>query len=52
VKSDAIWVSGPQGNWIPICEKLEQTMEREKQLCANVDLLRAPVFTMLGSRRN
>jgi citrate synthase len=35
-------------NWVPICEKLEQTMEREKQLCANVDLYAAPVFTMLG----
>ncbi|MEY2531403.1 MAG: citrate synthase [Verrucomicrobiota bacterium] len=34
--------------WIPICEKLEETMEREKQLCANVDLYAAPVFTMLG----
>ena len=34
--------------WIPICEKLEKTMEREKQLCANVDLYAAPVFTMLG----
>ena len=34
--------------WIPICEKLEQTMEREKQLCANVDLYAAPVFTMFG----
>src|SRR5207247_9425919 len=34
-------------NWIPICEKLEQTMEREKHLCANVDLYAAPVFTML-----
>jgi 2-methylcitrate synthase/citrate synthase II len=33
--------------WIPICEKLEQVMEREKQLCANVDLYAAPVFTML-----
>ena len=33
--------------WIPICEKLEQTMEREKHLCANVDLYAAPVFTML-----
>ena len=33
--------------WIPICEKLEETMEREKQLCANVDLYAAPVFTML-----
>jgi 2-methylcitrate synthase len=34
--------------WIPICEKLEETMEREKQLCANVDLYAAPVFWMLG----
>jgi citrate synthase len=34
--------------WIPICEKLEETMEREKQLCANVDLYAAPVFTMFG----
>ena len=34
--------------WVPICEKLEQTMEREKHLCANVDLYAAPVFTMLG----
>ena len=33
--------------WIPICEKLEATMEREKHLCANVDLYAAPVFTML-----
>jgi 2-methylcitrate synthase/citrate synthase II len=34
--------------WVPICENLEKTMEREKQLCANVDLYAAPVFTMLG----
>src|SRR5437762_8273484 len=34
--------------WIPICEKLEETMEKEKQLCANVDLYAAPVFTMLN----
>jgi len=34
--------------WIPICEKLEQVMEREKHLCANVDLYAAPVFWMLG----
>jgi citrate synthase len=33
--------------WIPICEKLEEVMEREKQLYANVDLYAAPVFTML-----
>ena len=33
--------------WIPICEKLEEVMDREKHLCANVDLYAAPVFTML-----
>ena len=34
--------------WVPICENLEKTMEREKHLCANVDLYAAPVFTMLN----
>jgi 2-methylcitrate synthase len=34
--------------WVPICENLEATMEREKHLCANVDLYAAPVFTMLN----
>src|SRR5213082_2304052 len=34
-------------NWVPICEKLEEVMDREKHLCANVDLYAAPVFTML-----
>jgi citrate synthase len=34
-------------NWVPICEKLEEVMDREKQLCANVDLYAAPVFWML-----
>ncbi len=34
--------------WVPICEKLEEVMDREKQLCANVDLYAAPVFVMLG----
>jgi citrate synthase len=34
--------------WIPICEKLEEAMEREKHLCANVDLYAAPVLWMLG----
>jgi 2-methylcitrate synthase/citrate synthase II len=34
--------------WIPICEKLEEVMDREKHLCANVDLYAAPVFWMLG----
>jgi 2-methylcitrate synthase/citrate synthase II len=35
-------------NWVAICEKLEEVMEREKGLCANVDLYAAPVFWMLG----
>jgi 2-methylcitrate synthase/citrate synthase II len=35
-------------NWVPICENLEKVMEREKGLCANVDLYAAPVFWMLG----
>jgi citrate synthase len=35
-------------HWIPICEKLEEVMDREKHLCANVDLYAAPVFWMLG----
>src|SRR5436189_5423331 len=35
-------------NWVPICETLEQVMEREKQLCANVDLYAAPVFWLMG----
>src|ERR1700731_1794944 len=35
-------------NWVPICEKLEEVMDREKSLCANVDLYAAPVFWMLG----
>jgi len=35
-------------NWVPICEKLEEVMEREKGLCANVDLYAAPVYWMLG----
>ncbi len=36
-----------QEHWIPICEKLEEIMEREKHLCANVDLYAAPVFRLL-----
>src|SRR5260370_915269 len=31
-------------NWVLICEKLEEVMDREKGLCANVDLYAAPVF--------
>jgi len=34
--------------WILICEKLEEVMDREKHLCANVDLYAAPVLWMLG----
>jgi citrate synthase len=34
--------------WVPTCEQLEKVMEREKGLCANVDLYAAPVFTMFG----
>jgi len=34
--------------WVAICEKLEAIMEREKHLCANVDLYAAPVFDLLG----
>ena len=37
-----------QEHWVPICEKLEEVMEREKHLCANVDLYAAPVFHLLG----
>jgi 2-methylcitrate synthase/citrate synthase II len=37
-----------QEHWLPICERLEEVMEREKHLCANVDLYAAPVFQMMG----
>ena len=37
-----------QEHWVPICERLEAVMEREKKLCANVDLYAAPVFYLLG----
>jgi 2-methylcitrate synthase/citrate synthase II len=37
-----------QEQWVPICEKLEAIMEREKHLCANVDLYAAPVFHLMG----
>src|SRR5436190_13307761 len=37
-----------QEHWVPICERLEAVMEREKRLCANVDLYAAPVFHLLG----
>src|SRR5207244_2418310 len=35
-----------QEHWVPICEKLENVMDREKHLCANVDIYAAPVFWM------
>jgi citrate synthase len=35
-------------DWVKICEKLEAAMEREKHLCANLDLYAAPVFLLLG----
>ena len=37
-----------QEHWVPTCERLESVMEREKKLCANVDLYAAPVFFLLG----
>jgi citrate synthase len=37
-----------QEHWVPICERLEAVIEREKKLCANVDLYAAPVFHLLG----
>jgi 2-methylcitrate synthase len=35
-------------HWVPVCEKLEEVMEREKHLCANVDLYAAVVFRLMG----
>ena len=37
-----------QEHWVPLCEALEAVMEREKNICANVDLYAAPVLHMLG----
>lgn len=34
--------------WVEICERLEAVMDREKHLCANLDLYAAPVFLLLG----
>jgi citrate synthase len=34
--------------WLPVCEKLEETMTREKNLCANVDLYAAVVLRLMG----
>ena len=37
-----------QEHWVAICEKLEEVMAREKQLCANVDLYAGPLLHMMG----
>jgi citrate synthase len=37
-----------QTQWVAIGERLDQVMEREKQLYANADLYAAPVFYMMG----
>ena len=34
--------------WVDVCQRLEDVMQREKGLCANVDLYAAPVLQMLG----
>ena len=35
-------------HWVPVCEKLEEVMQREKNLCSNVDLYAAVVFRLMG----
>ena len=35
-------------HWVVICERLEEAMLREKNLCANVDLYAAVVLRLLG----
>ncbi len=37
-----------QEQWAEICERLEQIMQNEKHLCANVDLYAGPVMHSLG----
>jgi 2-methylcitrate synthase/citrate synthase II len=37
-----------QEHWVAICERLEEVMEREKQLCANLDLYAGPLLHMMG----
>jgi 2-methylcitrate synthase/citrate synthase II len=37
-----------ESQWVAICEGLEETMWREKSLCANVDLYAAVVLRLLG----
>jgi len=34
--------------WVDVCQRLEEVMQREKGLIANVDLYAAPVLYMLG----
>jgi citrate synthase len=34
--------------WLPVCEKLEETMAHEKNLCANVDLYASVVLRLMG----
>jgi citrate synthase len=36
-----------QAQWLPICQKLEEVMEKEKGLFANLDLYAAPVLHLL-----
>src|SRR5439155_1731727 len=38
--------------WILICEKLEEVMDREKHLCANVDLYAAPGLCIRSFPKN
>jgi 2-methylcitrate synthase/citrate synthase II len=33
--------------WVDVCERLEDVMKQEKNICANVDLYAAPVLSML-----
>ena len=37
---------------VPICEKLEEVMQREKGLCSNLDLYAAPALHLLGIPSN
>jgi 2-methylcitrate synthase/citrate synthase II len=37
-----------QEHWVDICTRLEEVMQREKHLYANVDLYAAPVLFLLG----
>jgi citrate synthase len=44
---EAIGKQTGQTQWLPICQKLEEVMEREKGLFANLDLYAAPVLHLL-----